>query len=174
MKPALFAVAVALFASNAHAFAPISVRPPLVQSTARRGPLLRMAGDEIPSKTQITSVNKKELAWDSEKGRFFETNLAAEECIPDEEFCTLDDQGKPVRLTLAEKERIFLDSLQVRGDFTNLGIGVINALLMHPKIYFETMASRLTLAFFLCASPLSVVPVSIPVVLRKWPTASDR
>ena len=30
---------------------------------------------EVPDNTQITSVNMKEIAWDSKTGRFFETNL---------------------------------------------------------------------------------------------------
>jgi hypothetical protein len=62
---------------------------------------------------QITSA-RKELKFDDKTGRFFETNIDLEECIPDEEFCTIDeDTGGRIRLTLAEKERIFLDSLQV-------------------------------------------------------------
>lgn len=64
-------------------------------------------------KIQITS-GRKEIAYDSVAGRFFETNLEEEECIPEEEFCMIDDKtGKPIRLTVEEKERIFLDALQV-------------------------------------------------------------
>lgn len=63
---------------------------------------------------QITSA-RKELKFDDKTGRFFETNLETEECIPDEEFCTIDeDTGAKIRLTVAEKERIFLDAIQVR------------------------------------------------------------
>jgi hypothetical protein len=65
---------------------------------------------------QITSA-RKELKFDDKTGRFFETNLKEEDCIPDEEFCTIDeDTGNRIRLTIAEKERIFLDSLQVRSN----------------------------------------------------------
>ena len=72
-----------------------------------------MAGDENLDGAQITSA-RKELKFDEKTGRFFETGLDTEECIPDEEFCTIDDDsGKKVRLTIAEKERIFLDALQV-------------------------------------------------------------
>lgn len=73
-----------------------------------------MAEDESETdKVQLTS-GKKEIMFDDKSGRFFETNLDAEECIPDEEFCTIDEStGKKLRLTVAEKERIFLDSLQV-------------------------------------------------------------
>ena len=112
MKSALFAVAVAVASDSAHAWSG-SVRPSLVNRRSAVAPL-RMAGEEIPDKLQVTSVNKKELAWDSDNGRFVETNLDAEECIPEEEFCTIDDDGKPIRLTVAEKERTFLDALQVR------------------------------------------------------------
>ena len=112
MKSAVLAIAVALTTDSAQAWSG-PLKPSIVKT--RRAVLpLRMAGDDIPDKLQITSVNKKELAWDSDKGRFFETNLEEVECIPDEEFCTIDDDGKPIRLTVAEKERMFLDALQVR------------------------------------------------------------
>lgn len=40
----------------------------------------------------------------------------SEECAPDEgEYCVVDDRtGKLISLTQEEKERIFLDALQVR------------------------------------------------------------
>jgi len=56
---------------------------------------------------------RKELTYDEETGRFFESN--EKECDPLDEYCVLDkDSGKYIRLTVEEKERIFLDSLQVR------------------------------------------------------------
>ena len=74
---------------------------------------LRMAGDDNIDKVQLTSA-RKEVVFDDAKGRFFETSLEAEECIPDEEYCSIDpDTGDRIRLTVAEKERIFLDALQV-------------------------------------------------------------
>lgn len=71
-------------------------------------------GSEDKSKF-ITSVFNKELAFDEKSGRFFETGFGEGDCIPDEEFCMVDNEsGNPVRLTVEEKERIFLDALQVR------------------------------------------------------------
>ena len=64
--------------------------------------------------TIITS-GRKEIAYDEKSGRFYETGLDEEDCIPDEEFCITDKQsGNLIRLTVEEKERIFLDALQVR------------------------------------------------------------
>jgi len=63
-------------------------------------------GKKIPS-------GKKEIGYDEATGRFFETGRGAEECVPEDEYCVLDeDTGELIRLTLAEKERIFLDALQ--------------------------------------------------------------
>lgn len=62
----------------------------------------------------ITSVFKKELAFDEKSGRFFETGFGEGDCIPDEEFCMVDkESGNSLRLTVEEKERIFLEALQV-------------------------------------------------------------
>ena len=72
-----------------------------------------MAEDDNFDGAQLTSA-RKELKFDDATGRFYETNLDADDCIPDEEFCTIDDEtGQRIRLTVAEKERIFLDALQV-------------------------------------------------------------
>jgi len=77
---------------------------------------LFMAEDEgSDDGTFISSVFKKEIAYDEKTGRFFETGYGEGECIPDEEFCMTDnDSGEMIRLTVEEKERIFLDALQVR------------------------------------------------------------
>jgi len=76
---------------------------------------LRMSTEEkTDSENAVTvkSVSKKDILYDDKTGRFFEGGASAE-CIPDEEFCILDDEtGGFVRLTVEEKERIFLDSLQ--------------------------------------------------------------
>lgn len=57
---------------------------------------------------------KKQIVYDGKSGRFFESNKDEADCIPDEEFCVVDkDSGAIVRLTVEEKERIFLDALQV-------------------------------------------------------------
>lgn len=55
--------------------------------------------------------NRKEIAYDG--SRFFETGLDDEDCIPDKEFCVVDPEtSELIRLTVEEKERMFLDSLQ--------------------------------------------------------------
>lgn len=57
---------------------------------------------------------KKQIVYDEKTGRFFESNKEEAECIPDEEFCVVDkESGNMIRLTVEEKERIFLDALQV-------------------------------------------------------------
>jgi hypothetical protein len=60
--------------------------------------------------TKLVS-NRKEIAFDG--SRFFETGLEDEDCIPAEEYCLVDpNSGKPLRLSVEEKERMFLDALQ--------------------------------------------------------------
>ena len=69
--------------------------------------------------TTVTSA-RKEIGYDAASGRFFETDIDKDDCIPDEEYCVVDKEtGEMVRLTLEEKERIFLDSLQVSGSHSN-------------------------------------------------------
>jgi hypothetical protein len=69
------------------------------------------SGPPVPS----IKSGRKELAYDEASGRFYEAS-DREECeSPEDEFCAVDKAtGKLIRLTLEEKERIFLDSLQVR------------------------------------------------------------
>lgn len=100
-------IALAVLAGNVSAFAPSSNLAKLSSSRLNMvdGP---EDGKKIPS-------GKKEIGYDKSSGRFFETGRGAEECVPDDEYCVLDeDTGTLIRLTLAEKERIFLDALQVR------------------------------------------------------------
>lgn len=60
--------------------------------------------------TKIIS-NKKEVVFDGT--RFFETGLDEEDCVPNQEFCMVDPKdGGLIRLTVEEKERMFLDALQ--------------------------------------------------------------
>jgi len=59
-----------------------------------------------------TGGARKELQFDDKTGRFLETDVDVDECVPDDEFCVLNQSGEKIRLTLAEKERIFMDSLQ--------------------------------------------------------------
>jgi hypothetical protein len=109
------AVLAALLVHNAESFSPATLSP-VRSSQAPRQLALRMAGDDNLDGAQVTSA-RKELKFDDKTGRFFETNLKEEECIPDEEFCTIDEEtGNKIRLTVAEKERIFLDALQVGSD----------------------------------------------------------
>lgn len=111
-------VLAALAVQNAESFSP---SPAMIRSTTATRTMTTtsrlLAADDDDKKldgAQITSA-RKELKFDEKSGRFFETNLDEEECIPDEEFCTIDeDTGSRIRLTVAEKERIFLDALQVR------------------------------------------------------------
>mmetsp|Transcript_8282 Transcript_8282/g.24484 ORF Transcript_8282/g.24484 Transcript_8282/m.24484 type:complete len:329 (-) Transcript_8282:1667-2653(-) len=110
----LFAGVVAAFLSSQNEFA-VAFTPasPLSLSMGSRGSFtsVRMADDNFDG-AQVTSA-RKELKFDDKTGRFFETDIDLGECIPDEEFCTLDeDTGTKIRLTVAEKERIFLDALQ--------------------------------------------------------------
>jgi hypothetical protein len=108
MTPSILTTALALLvAPHAHAFT--TSKPFAV--VGKTSPLYMSEPGE--KKVQITS-GRKEIAYDSVAGRFFETNLEEEECIPDEEYCMIDEKtGKPIRLTVEEKERIFLDALQV-------------------------------------------------------------
>lgn len=104
-----------LIVKGANAFSPLSMKPSLA-SVSKVGSRLNMAdgpadGKKIPS-------GRKEIGFDAASGRFYETGRTAEECVPDDEYCVVDkDSGKLVRLTLKEKERIFLDALQVREMF---------------------------------------------------------
>lgn len=88
------------------------MKPSTIVRTPFGKSVLNMAEDGS-DKVQFTS-GKKEIMFDEQAGRFFETGLDSEECIPEEEFCMIDDEsGKKIRLTVVEKERIFLDALQV-------------------------------------------------------------
>jgi len=63
----------------------------------------RMNGIELGS-------TKRDVGYDKETGQLLEDS---EECVPDDEYCAVDEKtGNLIRLTLAEKERIFLDALQ--------------------------------------------------------------
>jgi hypothetical protein len=115
MKPAILATVLALLVADSQAWT-----SPMKSASISKGrtfgtAALRMAEEEQSQDgVQLTSVGGKEIKFDEKAGRFFETRLDADECIPEEEFCTIDDEtGKKIRLTIAEKERIFLDALQV-------------------------------------------------------------
>lgn len=71
------------------------------------------AGNEDKSGERFEGTK---LVWDEKLGRFFENKKALDAAYADlcrEEFCAVDpDTGKPVPLSLAEKERIFLEAIQ--------------------------------------------------------------
>lgn len=104
-KLRLTAVILSLIIGTSNAF---SIAP---SSAVRRSSPLKMV-DGPDDGTKIAS-GRKEIGYDQSSGRFFETGKGAEECIPDDEYCVLDEEtGQMIRLTLVEKERIFLDALQ--------------------------------------------------------------
>lgn len=115
VRASYLALLVVLSASDVIAFSVLktaSVSPTFAKS--RTAPL-RMAEDDAESQdgTFMKSALKKEIVYDEKSGRFFETGYGEGDCIPDEEYCFLDkDTGESIRLTVEEKERIFLDSLQ--------------------------------------------------------------
>lgn len=126
----------------------------LQQQQRQRASLLFAAeeesGDDV---TFVKSALKKEIAYDKGAGRFFETGFAEGDCIPDEEFCMLDDQtGSLIRLTVEEKERIFLDSLQVRN-------GSVSGLLCDGEATYGrmiTLVRRIILASMKISSSFSL------------------
>lgn len=97
-------LALSLLVGGAAAFAPMK------PAVSKVGSLNMVDG---PADGKKIASGKKEIGFDAASGRFFETGRGAEECVPDDEYCVVDENtGKLVRLTLKEKERIFLDALQ--------------------------------------------------------------
>lgn len=110
-KTSRFAASIAFIVAGSDAFTPTFTRASFLKSFRSRqlGPLFV---DGPKDGTTITS-GRKEIGYDSASGRFFETDIDPEECVPDDEYCIVDkESGDLVRLTLEEKERIFLDALQ--------------------------------------------------------------
>ena len=106
-------VGLVLSASTAAAFT--ASKTPLQTPFPSRSALAMAEEDKGGDPKFVSSVFKKELAFDEKSGRFFETGFGEGDCIPEDEFCIVDkDTGATVRLTVEEKERIFLDALQVR------------------------------------------------------------
>lgn len=117
----LITLVIAASFSNVSAFTTVS-RVALAPKTAffPTRPLFMAEGDDTEGDddgTMITTTGgggRKEIGYDEKSGRFYETGLDEGECIPDEEFCITDkESGNLIRLTVEEKERIFLDALQV-------------------------------------------------------------
>lgn len=118
-----FVIALILCESKAYAFTPAALvdssRSTLISRAFQRPRVnptttLPMAGEG--SDRNIQTKSGKGLSYDSKSGRFYEaeSELAPEEpCNPNDEYCSIDgNTGERIRLTLEEKERIFLDSLQ--------------------------------------------------------------
>ena len=119
------------------------VRPNLSQL---QKPLF-MADDKDPV---FIASNKKEMVYDEKTGRFFETGFGEGDCIPDEEFCMVDKQsGEQIRLTVEEKERIFLDALQVRYiPFSSMkSMDVVMISLTRRSLYFFSFFFLMCLMF---------------------------
>ncbi|KAL7539862.1 hypothetical protein ACHAXR_010528 [Thalassiosira sp. AJA248-18] len=111
IRPAqsLLALWAATALTSTSAFTPSSPSRRLVATRPQTSITSLNLGDPEPG-TKIVS-NRKEIAYDGT--RFFETGLDEEDCIPAQEFCMVDpNTQKPIRLTLEEKERMFLDSVQ--------------------------------------------------------------
>ena len=106
------AAAIACLTASSNAFSPSVGRAVVNKNNNSIRPLFAEAPDGPKDGTTITSA-RKEIGYDAASGRFFETDL--EDCSPDEnEYCVVDKEtGQLVSLTLEEKERIFLDALQV-------------------------------------------------------------
>lgn len=96
-----------------NAFTINSRLPSLNNNVAKPANILSMSTEEETAKDEKSPIMKsvyKEIMYDEKTGRFFETE---EECDPEDEYCVVDQKtGNMIRLTLEEKERIFLDSLQ--------------------------------------------------------------
>lgn len=98
-------VLAATLLTNAYGFAPPSKN---VAATFAASSGIPKWNSELAARKDVSN----KVAFDEETGRFFETDEVGE-CNPNEEYCAINQEtGKPIRLTLAEKERIFLDSLQ--------------------------------------------------------------
>ena len=85
----------------------------------------------MSDKPETVTSGKKEIAYDEDTGRFYETGIGEGECIPEDEFCYIEDKtGKSIRLTVEEKERIFLDALQVSKPMRSISETNISMLLI--------------------------------------------
>jgi len=98
---------------GADAFLPSSTRAFNTPSSQTRILPPTWITDSIGSRSNsnlVLSSSKKEVGYDERTGQL---QGEGDECIPDDEYCVLDEKsGTLIRLTLAEKERIFLDALQ--------------------------------------------------------------
>lgn len=101
-------VLAATLLTTTDAFVPPSKNVATTFTTSSDLPKLVTSHSELAAGKKDVS---EKVQYDEETGRFFESDQVGE-CQPDE-FCPINEAtGKAIRLTLAEKERIFLDSLQ--------------------------------------------------------------
>lgn len=99
-----------LLVAGASAFTP---RSGTFAGTKKSLHQLRMSEETEAEQVSISSksgYDKKEILYDEKTGRFFESSAP---CDPDDEFCAVDPTtGDLIRLSLEEKERIFMDAMQ--------------------------------------------------------------
>eukprot|EP00549_Striatella_unipunctata_P025762 CAMPEP_0118715632 /NCGR_PEP_ID=MMETSP0800-20121206/27008_1 /TAXON_ID=210618 ORGANISM="Striatella unipunctata, Strain CCMP2910" /NCGR_SAMPLE_ID=MMETSP0800 /ASSEMBLY_ACC=CAM_ASM_000638 /LENGTH=329 /DNA_ID=CAMNT_0006621873 /DNA_START=154 /DNA_END=1143 /DNA_ORIENTATION=- len=105
---------VACSSTTTTAFVPARARtsivPSLVGKTSRTAPPA-----QVPPLV-IVSAENKEASFDVASGKLKpngEEEEEEEDCVSEDEYCAVDKKtGKLIRLTVEEKERIFLDALQ--------------------------------------------------------------
>lgn len=69
-----------------------------------------MAADQDDEPTAVRIPSRESIIYDSRTGRFYEKEI---EALCREEFCAVDEKtGKPIVLSIEEKERIFVEALQ--------------------------------------------------------------
>jgi len=106
----VLALALLLSAPLASAWAPrrhasLAARPALVRRFAETLP-----EPEDGTAVKLSTLDRDAIVYDSRTGRFYEKEI---EMICREEFCAIEEKtGKPIVLTLEEKERIFVEAMQ--------------------------------------------------------------
>mmetsp|Transcript_17016 Transcript_17016/g.46632 ORF Transcript_17016/g.46632 Transcript_17016/m.46632 type:complete len:331 (+) Transcript_17016:257-1249(+) len=106
------ALAALLFAS-ARAFVVPTSRQHNMRTTTTSLAMSSQKEKDTEDPTLMKSVLNKQIAYDEKTGRFFESTIDEDDCVPEDEFCVTDKEtGDLVRLTLEEKERIFTDAMQ--------------------------------------------------------------
>eukprot|EP00614_Pseudopedinella_elastica_P015247 CAMPEP_0172582270 /NCGR_PEP_ID=MMETSP1068-20121228/1717_1 /TAXON_ID=35684 /ORGANISM="Pseudopedinella elastica, Strain CCMP716" /LENGTH=325 /DNA_ID=CAMNT_0013375575 /DNA_START=32 /DNA_END=1009 /DNA_ORIENTATION=- len=75
--------------------------------------ILRSINENEPADgtvVKLTTLDRDAIVYDSRTGRFYEKEI---EMICREEFCAIEEKtGKPIVLSLEEKERIFVEAMQ--------------------------------------------------------------
>jgi len=120
MKVPSTAILLTIAANGAYGF--VTHSAPTFQKTSRM--LLRSSSEPDATLPTQSGGTKKNIGYDEATGRFYEMTG---ECDPVNEYCVVDeDTGKYITLTVEEKERIFLDALQVSvlGDGVGVECGV--------------------------------------------------